>query len=68
MSVNKTTKRSLKDKVYGYIMKNLDLIVPGILMIGGTTYYPENRQCVKKESKSYILGVVQTQYTKKEQK
>ena len=44
MSVNKTTKRSLKDKVYGYIMKNLDLIVPGILMIGGNTYYPEKHR------------------------
>lgn len=35
-----TIKKSLKDRVCDYLIKNEKYIVPGILMIGGSSYYP----------------------------
>ena len=35
-----TIKKSLKDRVWDYLIKNEKYIVPGILMIGGSSYYP----------------------------
>ena len=37
-----TTKKSLKDRIRDYLIKNINYIVPGILMLGGSIYYPEN--------------------------
>ena len=37
-----TTKKSLKDRIREYLIKNINYIVPGILMLGGSIYYPEN--------------------------
>ena len=39
-----TTKKSLKDRIWDYLIKNMEYIVPGILMIGGTGYYPVNNR------------------------
>lgn len=36
-----TTKKSLKDRIREYLIKNINYIVPGILMLGGSIYYPE---------------------------
>ena len=33
-----TIKKSLKDRVWDYLIKNEKYIVPGILMIGGRSY------------------------------
>lgn len=35
-----TIKKSLKDRVWDYLIKNEKYIVPEILMIGGSSYYP----------------------------
>lgn len=35
-----TIKKSLKDRVWDYLIKNEKYIVPRILMIGGSSYYP----------------------------
>ncbi|MZK07607.1 hypothetical protein G4378_09610 [Dorea longicatena] len=35
-----TIKKSLKDRVWDYLIKNEKYIVPAILMIGGSSYYP----------------------------
>ena len=37
-----TIKKSLKDRVWDYLIKNEKYIVPGILMIGGSSYYTAN--------------------------
>ena len=37
-----TTKKSLRDRIRDYLIKNINYIVPGILMLGGSIYYPEN--------------------------
>ena len=37
-----TTKKCLKDRIRDYLIKNINYIVPGILMLGGSIYYPEN--------------------------
>ncbi len=36
-----TKKKSLKERIWDYLIKNEQYIVPGILMLGGTNYYPE---------------------------
>ena len=36
-----TTKKSLKDRIRDYLIKNINYIVPGILMLDGSIYYPE---------------------------
>ena len=39
-----TTKKSLKDRIWDYLIKNEEYIVPGILRIGGSSYYPANNR------------------------
>lgn len=39
-----TTKKSLKDRIWEYLIKNEKYIVPGILMVGGSSYYPANNR------------------------
>ena len=36
------TKKRLKDRIWDYLIKNVNYIAPGILMLGGSVYYPGN--------------------------
>ena len=36
------TKKRLNDRFWDYLIKNVNYIAPGILMLGGSVYYPGN--------------------------